>query len=93
MIVAFGAATTMASNVPQPQQPQDPRTFQDLALSLDCISKQDLCSISTLNGDFLTAATRENHLWQPIFYPSYAGGTTLARFNTWIHLLSTVQQN
>jgi hypothetical protein len=29
MILAFGAATTM--NVPQPQQPQYPRTFQDLA--------------------------------------------------------------
>ena len=62
----------MASNfVPQPQQPQEmetnnnPRAFQAITLSVNLLSEQDLCSVSLLNSDFLTAA-RENHLWQPI---------------------------
>lgn len=61
----------MATNVPQPQQSQametndDARAFQALVLSFNWISEPDLCSVSTLNSHFLTAA-RENHLWQPI---------------------------
>lgn len=54
--------------LPQPQamevDQQYTKALQCLALSLGWLSEHDICSVSTLNRDFLAAA-RECHLWQP----------------------------